>query len=134
MSHTKDESRKMELLSYPSSIKNAEKIQAKWSQLFWEKYMQNDSGIINSINSLSEVNTVAGVDISYSKKNPNYGICCAVLWDISKNKEINISYSEGNIEFMYKPGLLAFREAHLSSKAINGLEDRPDVILFDGHG
>ncbi|MHA1729159.1 MAG: endonuclease V, partial [Promethearchaeota archaeon] len=82
-----------------------------------------------------QIKFVAGVDISYpTEENPKRGIACAVLMDIKKSTEIEKAFYEGQIEFPYVPGLLAFREAPLLAKAIFKLKKQPDLIMCDGHG
>lgn len=81
------------------------------------------------------IDYLTGVDISYPpEKNPTWGICCAVLWNVKKNKMINATFLRGAIKFPYIPGYLGFREAPLMAKTILKLKTKPDLIMTDGHG
>lgn len=120
------------LLEYPKSKRIALKIQRYWKRKYFEEKLNKNS--LNSIN-LSDIKRIAGVDISYSKeKDSSFGIACVVVWDLNTNSEIEHNFAEGNVDFPYVPGLLAFRESSLISKALTGLLTKPDLILCDGHG
>lgn len=119
---------KIELLSYPSSLEDALQIQEKWRNHF-------NSEINKTQNiSLNDIKIVVGVDISYSVKSPNFGVCCAVIWDFKSKQGIDHINQEGKIDFPYVSGLLAFREGNLIAQTLKSLSKKPDLIMFDGHG
>ncbi len=89
----------------------------------------------NSFSGIKTINTVAGVDVSYYKKEKyEYGIACAVLWDLDKDKIENYYISRDRINFPYKAGFLGFRECKILSKVLLKLPKRPDLLMCDGHG
>lgn len=120
------------LLKYPNSKIEAIEIQTFWKEKYFKEKIERDTE--DSIN-ISQIKRVAGVDISYSKeKESSFGVACAVLWDLDLNSEAEHNFAAGNVDFPYFPGLLAFRESFLISKALSGLSLKPDLILCDGHG
>jgi deoxyribonuclease V len=118
-----------ELLRDDYSFEQAEVIQLKYqnlmSQLPENKYIKN----------LHNIKTISGVDISYYKKEKiEYGLACAVVWNLNQKKVMSYSFANEAIRFPYKPGFLGFRECKLLSKVILKLRKRPDFILCDSHG
>ncbi len=118
-----------ELLKENYSFEEAELLQVKYCNII--KNLSENT----QINTIKIFKTVAGVDISYYiQKNKEYGVACAVLWDIRAEKVITHCFASGGIKFPYKPGFLGFRECRLLSQAIFQLPKRPDLIMCDGHG
>ena len=79
------------------------------------------------------VRTVAGADVSYSRKSRD--IYAAVLvFSFPDLDLIERALAADRVEFPYVPGLLSFREAPVLSKAFRKIRNRPDVIMFDGQG
>jgi deoxyribonuclease V len=118
-----------ELLKDDYSLEQAETIQIKYKNLI------NKSSKADEITSIEQINTVAGVDISYyTKENDEYGIGCAVSWNLKKNSKENHFFVKDRIKFPYKSGFLGFRECRLLAKAISSLPNKPDLLLCDGHG
>ena len=116
-----------ELLRSDLSLEEAEVCQSKYSQIL--NFQKPKSINYNSIKS------VAGVDVSYfNEGNREWGIACAVLWDIHASTMEHHSFSKDVIKFPYKPGYLGFREVNLIAKAIKFLPKLPDIIMCDGHG
>ena len=119
-----------ELLIDEITLNEADKIQTKY-----RKYIQDEEKNINIIKSTADISILAGVDVSYYlKDNGEYGISCAVLWDLKDNKIITTSFAQGKVNFPYKAGFLGFRESKLISLAINNAPLKPELILCDGHG
>lgn len=89
----------------------------------------------NTVN-LSQVQTVAGVDLAYWKEEDGqeYAVCCIVVIDY-RTFEIceKASYAD-KIEVPYIPGCLAFREVPLFLETYKKVTVIPDVIFFDGNG
>lgn len=85
---------------------------------------------------ISDIKTVAGVDLAYWKnqQNEEYAVCCIVVIDYSTHEIIEKKQFNDRIEVPYMPGFLAFRELPLVIKAAEMLECRPDLYMFDGNG
>jgi len=119
-----------ELLQTNLSLDEAERLQEKYSQK-----LKNKERKILKISDIKEINRVVAVDISYyNESHEEWGVACAVLWNLHFNKMDNHSYAKGIITFPYKPGFLGFRECNLFVKAIEKLPEAPDIIMCDGHG
>jgi len=119
-----------ELLKTGLSLEEAESIQEKYSQK-----LKNQEQEIAKITDSREIKWVVGVDISYyNENNKEWGVACAVLWNLHFNKMDYHSFAKGIITSPYKPGFLGFRECNLLTKAIEKLPETPDIIMCDGHG
>lgn len=88
----------------------------------------------NTVN-LSQVQTVAGVDLAYWKEEEQeYAVCCIVIIDYNTFEVLErVSYAD-KIEVPYIPGCLAFREVPLFLETYKKVTIIPDVIFFDGNG
>ncbi|MFX1504283.1 MAG: endonuclease V [Promethearchaeota archaeon] len=118
-----------ELLRDDYSFEEAEGIQIKYQSLV------NKSSKDNEITNIEQIKTVVGVDISYyTKENYEYGIACAVSWNLKQNSKENQFFIKDQIKFPYKPGFLGFRECKIMAKVISKLPKRPDLIMCDSHG
>ncbi len=84
-------------------------------------------------NRAGEIRTVAGADVSYSKGSDNYFAAVVVL-DFPELAVIEESWAVGKSAFPYIPGLLTFREGPICIEAFRKLKNKPDLIVFDGHG
>lgn len=74
---------------------------------------------------------IAGVDSAF------FGdriISVACLYDFPQLNQLEVSHVIREVGFPYIPGLLFFREGPAVIEAINGLKQRPDLIIFDGQG
>lgn len=79
------------------------------------------------------IKTVAGIDLGYDVKNDTSRAVVVVL----KFPELELIESGEAllpIQFPYVPGLLSFRETPVAVKALEKLENAPDLILCDGQG
>ena len=76
---------------------------------------------------------VAGADVSYSKGSNEFFASVVVL-EMPDMSIVEESTAKGQVDFPYIPGLLSFREAPVLIKALEGVKNTPDVIIFDGHG
>jgi len=118
-----------ELLRDDYSFEQAESIQLKY-----QKIIEKEVEKINILD-IKKINCLVGVDVSYYKKdNYEFGVACAVLWNLDKNKIENYYITKDNINFPYKSGFLGFRECKILSKTISKLPNWPDLIICDGHG
>ena len=95
-----------------------------------DKIVQQDSPV------LSDLHTVAGVDLAYWKQNDGteYAVCCIVVLDAQTHEILEKSHYSGRIEVPYVPGFLAFRELPLVLKTVELLQIKPDLYVFDGNG
>jgi deoxyribonuclease V len=85
----------------------------------------------NLVDSFSEVNTVAGVDVSYGTRE-GYGAIATIRY---KSKElVEIKKAKGLVKFPYLPTYLSYREFPLVKKLISQLEELPTILLIDGNG
>ena len=82
---------------------------------------------------LSEITTVAGADVSYSKRT-NTCYCAAVVLSYPELAIVEVSSSVVESSFPYIPGLLSFREIPGLVGAFQGLETMPDLLVVDGQG
>ncbi len=120
---------KHELLRDDYSIEEAERLQEKFAKKIL-KVIE-----VNPKNNIDSFETIAGVDVSYfSKEDIEYGIACAVLWSLDKEKMLTHQIVHNQVKFPYKSGFLGFRECKILAMAILKLPCIPDVIMCDGHG
>jgi len=79
------------------------------------------------------VRTIAGADISFNKFSTTVyaGIVILSYPDIQVLHEAT---AVTEVTFPYVPGLLGFREIPAIAAVWDQLTDKPDVIIFDGHG
>lgn len=118
-----------ELLRDDYSFEQAKSIQVKYQNLI--KLLPEN----NFISSIEAINTIVGVDISYYKKeNFEYGVACAVVWNLEHKREESHYLSSDRIKIPYKPGFLGFRECKILAQVISKLPNKPDLIMCDGHG
>jgi len=79
---------------------------------------------------LYDIRTVAGVDVSYGE----VGRAAVVVLSFPELKVLEEVTIEGVARFPYVPGLLSFREGPLALAALERVQTRPDVLMFDGQG
>ncbi|MFX0034867.1 MAG: endonuclease V [Candidatus Hermodarchaeota archaeon] len=117
-----------ELLRDDYSFEEAKSLQNKFQKLIKTREE-------SKVDNFKSIKTIAGVDVSYyNKKKVEYGVACAILWDVDQGK-IEIScFAQDKINFPYKPGFLGFRECKILAAAILKLPSPPELILCDGHG
>jgi deoxyribonuclease V len=80
---------------------------------------------------LGSIKWVAGVDISVKE---SQGRAAVVLLRYPEMVVEEAVLAEQSVSFPYVPGLLAFREGPSILAAMAKLSQRPDVLIFDGHG
>lgn len=74
---------------------------------------------------------IAGVDQTFLDKKV---FSAVIVWDSKKNKVIEQKYVVQEVKMPYIPGYLSYREGPAIVEVINQLENRPDILLIDGHG
>lgn len=84
-------------------------------------------------NRFSEVKTVAGSDVAYSRGGI-FLLGAMVVLSYPELKPLDSSLASGKVTFPYLPGLFSFREGPVLLKAFDQLKIKPDLIIFDGHG
>lgn len=120
---------KEELLRNDYSIEEARLLQLKY-----KKVIENEQDI-SYIKNIEDIKSVVGVDISYYKSGSNeFGVACAVSWNVEEQIVEKKAFVQDIINFSYKPGFLGFRECNLLAKSISKLSYDPDLIMCDGHG
>jgi len=119
-----------ELLQKDFSLDEAEALQKKYNLILKKK---SQKSVISA--KIKDVEWVVGVDISYYNEGiEEWGVSCAVLWNLTNCKMEAHSFTKDIIKFSYKPGFLGFRECNLFAQAIRKLPEAPDIIMCDGHG
>lgn len=84
---------------------------------------------------------IGGVDISFSKDDPNIACSFLVVLKYPELKPVYEDYEYVKLDMPYVPGFLAFREASHLLKLFNKLKNDPsksqfypEVVLADGNG
>jgi len=81
------------------------------------------------------INTISGVDLAYWKKDGcEYAVCCIVTLDYVTRAVTETKHYIGEIKVPYRPGFLSFRELPLVLGTYALLEQKPDLLMFDGNG
>jgi deoxyribonuclease V len=80
---------------------------------------------------LESITWVAGVDISVKDDTARAAV---VLLRFPALTVAEVALAERPVTFPYVPGLLAFREGPSILDAFEKLHQKPDAIIFDGHG
>ena len=118
-----------ELLRDNYSITQAKSLQEKYQRIIQRKLVDH------CLDDIKDIHTIVGVDISYyTSGNIEYGIGCAVLWNLDLGIMEKKAFYRDAINFPYKSGFLGFRECPLLAKLIKKLSFKPDLIMCDGHG
>jgi len=84
-------------------------------------------------NTVGEIRSIAGADISTSKDSPK-AYAGVVVLSYPQLEVVEERGIEDKVAFPYVPGLLAFREGPALIKVFEQLTTEPDVIVFDGQG
>lgn len=84
---------------------------------------------------LSQVRTVAGVDVSVKEVNGQAVSQAAIVISTFPDLEIiETVRAQRPTDYPYIPGLLTFREGPVLLQAWSQLKTEPDVLIFDGMG
>ncbi len=81
----------------------------------------------------AQIGCVAGADISYSTRSDIF-FAAVVLLAYPSMEVIEEACVIERAPFPYIPGLLSFREGPAVLKAFEGLQNVPDIVIFDGQG
>jgi len=81
----------------------------------------------------ARIHTIAGADISYSKRSDLFFAAVVVL-TYPAMEIIEETCITERAPFPYIPGLLSFREGPAVLKAFEKLRIVPDIVIFDGQG
>jgi deoxyribonuclease V len=77
------------------------------------------------------VETVAGIDVSIREESTR---CAIVVLRYPELTPLEAALAVTPLVFPYIPGLLAFREGPAVLAAWSQLQDKPDLLMFDGQG
>ena len=77
------------------------------------------------------VSTIAGVDVSIKEEFTRAAIVVLRYPDL---KPVEAMLADAPLVFPYIPGLLAFREGPAVLSAWSQLQNKPDLVMFDGQG
>ena len=94
---------------------------------------------------LAHLRTVAGADVAYeTKRRPARGpdggepvarfVAAVVVMAFPSLEIIEVATATAETSFPYIPGLLSFREGPALAGAFAHLQERPEVVIFDGQG
>ena len=95
-----------------------------------QKKVAREVSVKDSIE-LANVKTIAGFDLAYMK---NKLICAATVLSYPDLKVIEKKHIIADQTIPYIPGFLGFREGPPIIELFGKLENKPDVIVVDGHG
>jgi deoxyribonuclease V len=84
-------------------------------------------------NTFTEVRTIGGGDVAYSKDR-NFLFAAIVVLSFPKTETMDFATAHGEIPFPYIPGLLSFREGPILVNTFQKLKIKPDVMIYDGQG
>ncbi len=84
-------------------------------------------------NSFRKIETVAGCDVSFNKRQ-NKACAAICIYSFPKLKLIRSFFCISKLKFPYIPGLFTFREAPPLIKLLRKINEKIDLILFDGQG
>ena len=88
-------------------------------------------GMIRIVSLNKSPRLIAGVDASFSGRTV---LAVASVFRYPEIIHVEDSFATADITMPYIPGFLSFREGPAILKALGGLRNRPDVVLFDGQG
>ena len=77
------------------------------------------------------VNTIAGVDVSIKEE---FARAAIVVLRYPELTPVEAAVEDAPLVFPYIPGLLAFREGPAVLAAWGKLQNKPDLLMFDGQG
>lgn len=94
--------------------------------------LQNElAGQVERQPRLGPVQTVAGIDVSVRD---DMARAAVVVLDFEALTPVDYATATRPAVFPYVPGLLAYREGPVVLDALERLNTKPDLLIFDGHG
>jgi deoxyribonuclease V len=82
---------------------------------------------------LGPVKFIAGVDVSMNRFSPD-GYAAIVVLSVPELAVVEVAGAKTALAMPYIPGLLSFREIPLLLEAWGRLQQKPDLLMVDGHG
>ena len=89
--------------------------------------------LISILPNFDEINYIASVDTAYGT-NADILFASASLCTFPEIEEIERRSFYSKVTFPYIPGMFYFREGYAMIKALEKLEQQPDLIIVHGHG
>ena len=86
---------------------------------------------VSTKDSFDKIEIIAGVDCAY---NQDDAIAAIVVCDYKTMEVKEKVFSVVRAKVPYLKGFLAYREGHAISEAYAKLENKPDLMIFDGNG
>jgi deoxyribonuclease V len=80
---------------------------------------------------LGDIHSVAGIDVGIEGHTARAAVVVLRLPDLAL---VEAARAERPLSFPYVPGLLSFRETPVVLDAVTHLQNRPDLLIVDGHG
>lgn len=106
----------------PADMADAERVQER---------LRRQLDLTNAVTAPPVV--AVGLDVSYDVGSSR-AAAAAVAVEVATLSVIEAAVVFGDVTFPYVPGLLAFREAPLLTRALAQLTVTPDVLVCDGYG
>jgi len=82
-------------------------------------------------NRVEKVEKVGGVDCSYKEEKVKSAF---VVCNYQTLEIIEVITTEENVKFPYIPSFFTFREGPVIVKLLERVKEKPDLIIFNGHG
>ena len=87
---------------------------------------------VSTEDALPDVETVAGIDVGFD--GPDTARAAVVVLRLRDLRPVDYALAREPVRFPYVPGLLSFRECPVILKALDQLQQTPDLLLCDGQG
>ncbi len=109
---------------------------AKEFQIYLAKLVKlRDSAPIKNLIEEEKTSLIMGIDLSYPQ---GKALACAVTIKFNPVSKSYAILEEKSVlsdpGFPYIPGLLAFREIPAVAELMKKVKNKPDIVIFDGHG
>ncbi len=112
--------------------KNVERVPPELVEKYKEEQRKLARKVVMEPIDFDHIELVAGADSAFIGE--NYILSVIVVLEFATMREVEVEYSLSEVDFPYIPGLLAFREAPNVLKTYEKLQNKPDLIMVDGHG
>ena len=90
-------------------------------------------GLARIEDDFGSVARVAGVDVKI-RRGSDRACCGIVVLSFPDLEPVETRVHSAAVSFPYVPGLLAFREVPIFLETYRSLENKPNLLFFDGHG